>query len=136
MAARTIPFPNPPGNAATRRDTQTSPPLPPTGVAKLVSASRRYRGLHLVSNDGLLKVSRHLNRLAQTKAIVAQVEREIAQRAASPRQDEMTVLSPVKSGPSKPLGAARSLVLSLLLPGAVEASQLASALAAFAHRTL
>lgn len=111
MAARTIPFPNPPGNAATRRETHSPPNPPPTGAAKLCSASRRYRGLHLVRNDGLRKVSRHFNRLAQTKAIVKQVEREIA---ASARKDEMRLLSPVSLKPSLPVRAARRVMLSLL----------------------
>jgi hypothetical protein len=89
-----------------------------------MSASRRYRGLHLVSNDGLLKVSRHLSRLTQTKAIVEQVEREIAHRAANtrpsvaqPTDAEMMLLSPVNTGPSLPARAARRLAVSLFPAG-------------------
>lgn len=114
MAARTIPFPNPPGNAATRRETHSPPSPPPTGAAKLCSASRRYRGLHLVRNDGLRKVSRHLNRLAQTKAIVNQVEREIAHHVDGRRQQDMTLLSPISLKASLPVRAARRVMLSLL----------------------
>jgi hypothetical protein len=73
-------------------------------------ASRRYRGLHLVSNEGLLKVSRHLSRLTQTKAIVEQVEREIAQRRAGKTHEELTLLSPVNLKSSLPVRAARRVV--------------------------
>ncbi|HEY4010547.1 MAG TPA: hypothetical protein VGM11_10385 [Acidobacteriaceae bacterium] len=81
---------------------------PPTGAAKLIPTSRRYRGLHLVSDERLLNVSLHLNRLAQTQAIVAQVEREVAQRALRERdQPDLVLLNPVTAGPSLPSRAVR-----------------------------
>jgi hypothetical protein len=55
-----------------------------------------------------------LNRLAQTKAIVDQVEREIAQNAAGKSQEELGRFSPVDLTRSLPLRAARRVVLSLL----------------------
>jgi len=85
----------------------------------LISTPRRYRGLHLVSGQHLRKVSNHLNRLAQTKAIVAQVEREIAQRAQRERSNtELTLLTPVTpSRPSLATRAAHRVVLSLFPAG-------------------
>jgi hypothetical protein len=84
-----------------------------------MSASRRYRGLHLVSGDQLRKVSHHLDRLAQTKAIVAQVEREIAQRATRERNGaDLQLLDPVaQPGSSLAARAAHRVVLSLFPAG-------------------
>ncbi len=82
-----------------------------------MSAPRRYRGLHLVSADGMLKVTRHVDRLAQTQAIVDQVEREVAQRAGDAKGDELRLLSPVDLTASLPLRAARRLVPSLFPVG-------------------
>jgi hypothetical protein len=81
-----------------------------------------------VSQDGLLKVTQHLNRMAQTQAIVAQVEREVAQSAAqsaaqsrrgteAPTAADLTLLSPVNTGPSLPTRAARRVVFSLFPAG-------------------
>jgi hypothetical protein len=85
----------------------------------LIQTPRRYRGLHLVSGDGLRKVSQHLNRLAQTQAIVAQVVREIAQRATRERAGaDLQLLSPVTlSVPSLASRAAHRVVLSLFPAG-------------------
>lgn len=119
MAARTIPFPHPPGNAAAPKEASTPPPPPQTGAAQLILAPRRYRGLHLVADEQLRKLS-GLDRFAQTRAIVAQVEREIAQRAqrsASRRGTDLMLLSPVHAGPSLPVRAARRVVLSLFSAG-------------------
>jgi hypothetical protein len=64
-------------------------------------------------------MSQHLNRLAQTQAIVAQVEREIAEKAKRQRSGaELILLQPLK--PSKRSLAARTadrLVLSLFPAG-------------------
>lgn len=119
VAARTIPFPNPPGTAATSRVTPTPPPPPPTGAAKLIQTPRRYRGLHLVPGGQLRKGSHPLNRLAQTQAIVAQVEREVAQRALRERDGaSLTLLSPINpSQPSLATRAAHRVVLSLFPAG-------------------
>lgn len=117
VAARTIPFPTPPGTAATSR--VIPPPPPPTSAAKLTQTPRRYRGLHLVPGSQLRKVSEPMNRLAQTQAIVAQVEREVAQRAQRERPaTELTMLSPVTgSQPSLATRAAHRVVLSLFPAG-------------------
>jgi hypothetical protein len=119
VAARTIPFPTPPGTAATSRVTSTPPPPPPTGAAKLIQAPRRYRGLYLVQRGQFRKMSQHHNRLAQTQAIVAQVEREVAQRAHRERAgSELTLLTPVTaSQPSLASRAAHRVVLSLFPAG-------------------
>ena len=67
------------------------------GVAKLITAPRRYRGLHLVSSGYIRKVSHQVNSLAQTQAIVAQVEREIEQRTARARiGGQVHVLTPLE----------------------------------------
>lgn len=60
-----------------------------------------------------------MNRLAQTQAIVAQVEREVAQRALRTRSDaDLTLLSPVNaSQPSLATRAAHRVVLSLFPAG-------------------
>jgi hypothetical protein len=118
VAARTIPFPTPPGNAATRTKTSPPPP-PPTSAARLIQAPRRYRGLHLVQTEHSRKMSTNPNRLAQTQAIVAQVEREIAQRATREQKaSEMELLSPVKhSDRSLTERAAHRVVLSLFPAG-------------------
>ncbi|HXS13475.1 MAG TPA: hypothetical protein VN734_12285 [Acidobacteriaceae bacterium] len=65
------------------------------------------------------KVSQHLNRLAQTHAIVAQVEREIAQRATRDRSGaNLTLLSPATaSQPSLAVRAAHRLIPSLFPAG-------------------
>jgi hypothetical protein len=119
VAARTIPFPTPPGIAATRL--LTSPPPPsPTGAARLITAPRRYRGLHLVHREHLLKMSNDLNRLAQTQAIVAQVEREIAERAKRERDNaQLVVLAPLKRSSSNSITrrAAHRVVMSLFPAG-------------------
>jgi hypothetical protein len=61
-----------------------------------MSAPRRYRGLQLVSEDTPRQTPRPLNRLAQTQAIVAQVEREVAMRAArAPQGRPLILLSPL-----------------------------------------
>jgi len=85
----------------------------------LIQTPRRYRGLHLVPRGQLRKVSQQLNRLAQTQAIVAQVEREVAQRALRERADsELTLLTPVKSSqPSLATRAAYRVVFSLFPSG-------------------
>jgi len=85
----------------------------------LIQTPRRYRGLHLVSHEQLRKVSQHLNRLAQTQAIVAQVEREVALRAQRDRAgSDLTLLTPVKSAqPSLATRAAHRVVLSLFPAG-------------------
>jgi hypothetical protein len=85
----------------------------------LTPATRRYRGLHLVSGGQLRKVSEHLNRLAQTQAIVAQVEREVAQRAQRERPStDLTLLNPIAgSKPSLATRAAHRVVLSLFPAG-------------------
>lgn len=118
VAARTIPFPTPPGNVATRVSTSYPPP-PPTSAAKLISAPRRYRGLHLVPEDQLHKMTHQLNRLAQTQAIVAQVEREVAERAMRDRnRTELVVLEPVKKSAASVSGrTAHRLVMSLFPAG-------------------
>ena len=122
VAARTIPFPHPPGNAVTRKGAPTPPPPPsppPTGAAKSNQASRRYRGLTLVSRDRR-GVASAVDRLAQTRAIVQQVEREIAHRAVQPRMVEnadLMLLSPVSTPPSLPTRAAKRVVLSLFPAG-------------------
>ena len=119
VAARTIPFPNPPGTAATKRVTPTPPPTPPTSAAKLIPAPRRYRGLYIVRRDQLRNLSQQLNRLAQTQAIVAQVEQEVAQRATRERSgSDLTLLSPVNAAtPSLASRAAHRVVLSLFPAG-------------------
>ena len=116
VAARTIPFPTSPGTAATSRVT---PPPPPTSAAKLIPATRRYRGLYLVQGGQLHKVSENLNRLAQTQAIVAQVEREVAQRAQRERPStDLTLLNPIAgSKPSLASRAAHRVVFSLFPAG-------------------
>jgi hypothetical protein len=117
VAARTIPFPNPPGTAATSRVTSTPPPPPPTGAAKLIQTPRRYRGLHIVHSDQLRKSSQHLSRLAQTQAIVAQVEREVAQRAHRDRTGaDLTLLSPVTPSPTSLAARAAHRVVFSLFP--------------------
>jgi hypothetical protein len=85
----------------------------------LIQTSRRYRGLHLVPRNQLRKVAQHLNRLAQTQAIVAQVEHEIAQRAHHQRTGaDLTLLSPIiPSQPSLASRATRRVVLSLFPAG-------------------
>jgi hypothetical protein len=85
----------------------------------LIQAPRRYRGLHLVPRGQFRKVSQHLNRLAQTQAIVAQVEREVAERAHRERSgSELTLLAPVSaSQPSLASRAANRVVLSLFPAG-------------------
>lgn len=119
VAARTIPFPTPPGTAATPRVTSPLPSPPPTSAAKLIQTPRRYRGLHLVPRGHLRKASQNPNRLAQTQAIVAQVEREVAQRAQRERDGaELKLLSPVNSSqPSLATRAAHRVVLSLFPAG-------------------
>jgi hypothetical protein len=119
VSARTIPFPTPPGTAATSRVTTPHPPPPPTGAAKLIQTPRRYRGLHIVPRSQLRKVSQHLNRLAQTQAIVAQVEREVAQRAQRQRSGaDLTLLAPIApSQPSLATRAAQRVVFSLFPAG-------------------
>ncbi len=119
VTARTIPFPNPPGTAVTPRVTPTPPLPPPTGAAKLNQTPRRYRGLHIVPGGQLRKLSPHMNRLAQTQAIVAQVEREVAQRALRDREgSSLTLLSPINpSQPSLATRAAHRVVLSLFPAG-------------------
>jgi hypothetical protein len=84
----------------------------------LTPAPRRYRGLHVVPGGQSRKAS-HLNRLAQTQAIVAQVEREVAQRAQRERADaDLTLLSPVNaSQPSLASRAAHRVVFSLFPAG-------------------
>ena len=64
-------------------------------------------------------MSTELNRLAQTQAIVAQVEREIAERAMRDRnRTELVVLEPVKrSGTSVAGSAAHRIVMSLFPAG-------------------
>jgi hypothetical protein len=63
-------------------------------------------------------MSRHLNRLAQTEAIVAQVEREVAERARRERETaDLVLLSPVSTEPSLPTRAARRVALSLFPQG-------------------
>ncbi len=118
VAARTIPFPTPPGNAVTRVSIAPPPP-PPTSAAKLKPTSRRYRGLHLVPEDHLHSMSEELNRLTQTQAIVAQVEREIAERAMRDRnRSDLVLLAPVKkSGTSATGRAAHRIVMSLFPAG-------------------
>jgi hypothetical protein len=85
----------------------------------LTSTPRRYRGLHLVPEDQLLKMSHQLNRLAQTQAIVAQVEREIANRAKRDRNPaELVLLAPVKKSRIAASGrAAHRMVMSLFPAG-------------------
>jgi hypothetical protein len=65
------------------------------------------------------KVSQHLNRLEQTQAIVAQVEREIAQRTERQRTGpDLTLLNPIDpSQPSFASRATRRVVLSLFPAG-------------------
>ncbi|HEV2578030.1 MAG TPA: hypothetical protein VGU25_12540 [Acidobacteriaceae bacterium] len=60
-----------------------------------------------------------LNRLAQTHAIVAQVEREIAERAMRDRsRTDLVLLEPVKkSGTSASGRAAHRIVMSLFPAG-------------------
>ena len=119
VAGRTIPFPTPPGTAATKRVTPIPPPTPPTSAAKLNQAPRRYRGLHIVTQDQIQKATEQLNRLTQTKAIVAQVEHEIAQRATRNRTGaDLMLLNPVTpSSPSLASRAAHRVVLSLFPAG-------------------
>jgi hypothetical protein len=64
-------------------------------------------------------MSQHLNRLAQTQAIVAQVEREVAQRAQRERPGtDLTLLSPItRSQPSLATRAAHRVVFSLFPAG-------------------
>jgi hypothetical protein len=64
-------------------------------------------------------VSQHLNRLAQTQAIVEQVEREIAQRAERQRSGaDLMLLSPITSSqPSLASRATRRVVFSLFPAG-------------------
>lgn len=119
VAARTIPFPPPPGNAATATITSPPPPPlpPPGGAAKLATASRRYRGLHLVRRDPLFKRSLHLNRLAQTQAIVAQVEREMEERTRRERKRrELMLLAPVQASRRSLAGRAAYRVIASLFP--------------------
>lgn len=67
----------------------------------------------------MVKMSIELNRLAQTQAIVAQVEREIAERAMRDRNPtELVILEPVKkSGTFASGGAAHRIVMSLFPAG-------------------
>jgi hypothetical protein len=67
----------------------------------------------------LRNASQDLNRLAQTQAIVAQVEREIAQRAERQRTGpDLTLLTPITpSQPSLASRATRRVVLSLFPAG-------------------
>jgi predicted oxidoreductase len=85
----------------------------------LIQTPRRYRGLHIVHSDQLRKSSQHMNRLAQTQAIVAQVEREVAQRAHRDRSGaDLTLLSPVTpSQTSLAVRAAHRVVFSLFPAG-------------------
>jgi hypothetical protein len=84
----------------------------------LTPASRRYRGLHLVAGSQLRKALPPLNRLAQTQAIVAQVEREVAQRAQRDRTGaDLTLLSPVNASQSLASRAAHRVVYSLFPAG-------------------
>jgi len=61
----------------------------------------------------------HLNRIAQTEAIVAQVEREIAQRAQRERdQSQLVVLAPVNASTAAlPRRTATRVVASLFPAG-------------------
>lgn len=119
VAARTIPFPHPPGTAAAKHVTPTLPPTPPTGAAKLIQAPRRYRGLHLVSDGCIRRISHQVNSLAQTQAIVAQVEREIEQRTARARMGDQPRLLTAYPGnrQTSTSGAARRLVQSFFPAG-------------------
>jgi len=75
--------------------------------------------LTLVSRDRR-GVASAVDRLAQTRAIVQQVEREIAHRAVQPRTVEnadLMLLSPVSTAPSLPTRAAKRVVLSLFPAG-------------------
>jgi hypothetical protein len=75
--------------------------------------------LHLVSSDAIRSVSPQVNSLAQTQAIVAQVEREIEQRTTRARMDgDPHLLTPLQTdGPSLPGRAARRVVQSLFPAG-------------------
>jgi tetraacyldisaccharide-1-P 4'-kinase len=85
----------------------------------LTPTPRRYRGLHLIPGGQLREDSQPLNRLAQTQAIVAQVEREVAQRAQRERPaTNLTLLSPVNtSQASLAVRAAHRVVFSLFPAG-------------------
>jgi hypothetical protein len=64
-------------------------------------------------------MSRELNRLEQTQAIVAQVEREVAEHAMRQRdRTELVLLAPVKrTEPSAGGRAAHRIVMSLFPAG-------------------
>lgn len=118
VAAQTIPFPVTSGNAAAANQTLlTPPPPPPASAADRNRAPRRYRGLHVVVPQ--FKVSRHLNRLAQTQAIVAQVEREIAEKARRERLGANLALVSTDDKPERFLAgrAAYHVITSLLQAG-------------------
>jgi hypothetical protein len=85
----------------------------------LTPTPRRYRGLQVVPGGLLRKASPPLNRLAQTQAIVAQVEREVAQRAQRQRTgSDLTLLTPVNASQrSLATRAAHRAVFSLFPAG-------------------
>jgi hypothetical protein len=108
VAARTIPFPHPPGIAATQ--TPYSLPSSP-GVAKVSGTSRRYRGLQLIAHGERLSGPPRLESLEQTRAIVAQVSREVAQQAArGVGAAKPALVSSRPSQPSRTGGFVRSLL--------------------------
>jgi hypothetical protein len=75
--------------------------------------------LHLVSNGYIRNVSQQLNSLAQTQAIVAQVEREIEQKTAKARMGgQLQVLTPSPAHDSSfALRTTRRVVHSLFPSG-------------------